>query len=153
MTQTKRRGRPRINVYYEHPDKSRHVNVNTHYAVVASATIATNTDRIPDYTQIWFSDDVHRKVKAKWGILEQLGRMEEQDGFDMGSIIYVAGLAAKAVKAGCKSKDVEHAIRAIRMANKHIRVDPKNQKLKYKQELAVLNLYEMGLESRETTGS
>ena len=116
MTDAKRRGRPPIKTFTDNPSRSRRVAVNMQYALNASAMITVNAQQIPNHELLWFSDDQRKVVKGKWGVLEQLGRMSDQDGLDQDSCISIAGLAAKALKRGHTSREVEQAIRHIRMA-------------------------------------
>ena len=101
MTEAKRRGRPPIKTFTDNPNRSRRVAVNMQYALNASAMITVNAQQIPNHELLWFSDDQRKIVKGKWGVLEQLGRMSDQDGLDQDFCISIAGLAAKALKRLC----------------------------------------------------
>ena len=144
MTEEKKRERPPISTFTDNPDRSRRTAVNLQYAINATVMITRNSDRIPNHELLWFTDDEKKTAKGKWGVLEQLGRMIDQDMFGLESCIYVAQLSAQALKAGHKAKEVELAIRRIRMAAKRKELAPENGHLKYELDLAILALDEMG---------
>lgn len=66
-----------------------------------------------------------------------------QDHFSEDDCIYIANLAIGACQAGYKSRNVETAIRTIRMTEKRLDHDPDNPQLLYDAEKAVLTLRTM----------
>lgn len=72
--------------------------------------ISEAATEIPYHELLWHSDDATRKVVSRNGILEQLGRMTEQDHSSNEDCIYVAKLAAAAVKAGHTTREIEIAV-------------------------------------------
>ncbi len=70
---------------------------------------------------LWDADRKAQTLKCRDGILEQLGRMVIQDKLAHADCVYLANLAIAAVKAGYTTREVEIALREIRMAVKHSR--------------------------------
>ena len=83
-------------------------------------------------------------VKSKNGILEQLGRMVVQDHFSEEDCIYIANLAIAALKNGSTSREVEKAIRAIRLPMKKYYKDMDDLSLKYRVGTAIVELQKLG---------
>ena len=120
-----KRGRPRINAdLTSNGARSRRQAVNRKYMFDGICFIMAAAAEIPDVEAIWYSDDETRTAKCKNGILEQLGRMQEQDHRPWNDCVYIAKLAAQAVKARHQSKEVELAVRRIRMALKKAAAAP-----------------------------
>ena len=67
---------------------------------------------------LWREDRTAVTVTSRDGILEQLGRMAVQDKLIYTDCVYLANLAIKAVQAGYTTREVESALREIRMAAK-----------------------------------
>ena len=86
---------------------------------------------------------------GRQGIVEQIGRMVVQDRFGRDDCIYVATLAAAAVKCGYSTREVEKAIRKIRMTNKALNKNPKNKLLERDAVHAADILAAMGVEDNE----
>lgn len=146
MNQEKRRrGRPRLDTRLtEYGAPSRRQAVNAMYMYEGVQLISVAATEIPDHELLWYSDDATHTVKSKDGILEQLGRMLIQDLLAKGDCIYIANLAIAALKNGEKSRDIENAIRNIRMAVKRMKKDSENTYLQKKKTEAVWDLYVMG---------
>lgn len=120
MTEQKRkRGRPKLPTpITEDYAPSRRQAVNAMYMYEAVDLITEAATEIPNGDLLWNSDANTRTATSKNGILEQIGRMLIQDGFSARDCVYIADLAAEAVYAGYTSRDVEKAIRAVRLAHK-----------------------------------
>ena len=120
MTEQKRkRGRPKLPTpITEDYAPSRRQAVNAMYMYEAVDLITEAASEIPNADLLWFSDEKTRTAKSKSGVLEQIGRMLIQDRFSSSDCIYIASLAADAVSVGYTSREVENAIRAVRLAYK-----------------------------------
>ena len=118
MTEQKRkRGRPKLPTpITEDYAPSRRQAVNAMYMYEAVDLITEAASEIPNADLLWFSDEKTRTAKSKSGVLEQIGRMLIQDRFSSSDCIYIASLAADAVSVGYTSREVENAIRAVRLA-------------------------------------
>lgn len=140
-----KRGRPRLDTRItENGAPSRRQAVNAMYMYEGVHLISVAATEIPDSSLLWQSDDVTRKAKGKNGILEQLGRMIVQDLFPQEDGVYIANLAIAALKNGEKSRDIEKAIREIRITSKERQADPTNEELHKAAQESVMVLYDMG---------
>lgn len=146
MEQEKRgRGRPKINTdLTEIGSPSRRQAVNAMYMFEGVQLISVAATEIPDSDLLWFSDDATQTAKGKNGILEQLGRMVVQDHLSEDDGIYVANLAIAALKNGSTSREIEKAIREIRLMMKKFAAEPNNNRLQYLAGCAVKELQKMG---------
>ena len=106
--------------------------------------ISVAATEIPDSQILWHSDDATHTAKGRNGILEQIGRMLEQDHASRADCIYVTNLAIRAVKAGHTTREIEKAIREIRKALKLLAADPENEMLLRVMGCAVNALNGMG---------
>jgi len=70
--------------------------------------------------------------------------MLEQDHIAEGDCIYVANLSIAALKNGKTSREIEKAIRAIRLTLKEYKKDLEDDCLKYRMNKAIAELHEMG---------
>lgn len=121
----RKRGRPMLRTGIAgNGAETRRQALNKKYMFDGMCLIIAAADEIPDSDMLWYSDDATRTAKSKNGILEQLGRMQEQDHRPWNDCVYIAKLAAQAVKAGHHSKEVELAVRRIRMALKKAAAAP-----------------------------
>lgn len=120
MTDKKRkRGRPKLPTpITEDYAPSRRQAVNAMYMYEAVDLITGAATDIPNADLLWCSDAQTRTASAKNGVLEQIGRMLLQDGFTISDCIYIAGLAADAIYAGYTAREVEKAIRSVRLTHK-----------------------------------
>ena len=146
MEQEKRgHGRPKIDTSItETGAPSRRQAVNAMYMFEGVNLISVAATEIPNGNILWSSDDATQTAKSKNGILEQLGRLWVQDRFDKDSCIYVANLAIAALKNGCTSREVEKAMRNIRIATKKSIAKPDDKMLSYQAGKTVEHLSEMG---------
>ena len=117
MEEKKRgRGRPRLDV--PNGRCSRRQAVNSMYVNKAAQLISEAAADIPDGKLLWYSDKATWTIKSKDGILEQIGRMLEQDQHEQSHCVYITNLAIAALKNGCTCREIEKAIRKIRMTLK-----------------------------------
>lgn len=146
MEQEKRgRGRPRIDTHItEIGAPSRRQAINAMYMFEGVHLLSVAATDIPDSHILYQSDDATMTAKSKNGILEQLGRMVVQDHFSEEDCIYIANLAIAALKNGKTSREIEKAIRTVRMTNKKVLADPDNEKLRRLAIEAANELHKMG---------
>ena len=143
MEEKKRgRGRPRLDV----PNSrcSRRQAVNSMYTDKASQLISEAATEIPDGKLLWYSDTTTWTIKCKNGILEQIGRMLVQDCHEQSHCVYITNLAIAALKNGCTCREIEKAIRKIRMALKEANQISNNTELINIAGQAVTDLRQMG---------
>ena len=128
MEEIKRgRGRPRLDV--PNSRRSRRHDVNTMYINKAVQLISEAAAEIPEGKLLWYSDEATWTIKSKDGILEQIGRMLVQDHHEQSHCVYITNLAIVALKKGCTCREIEKAIRKIRMAFKESTKAPDNTEL------------------------
>lgn len=146
MEQEKRgRGRPKIDTHItEVGAPSRRQAINAMYMYEGVHLLSVAATDIPDSHLLYQSDDATMTVKSKNGILEQLGRMVVQDHFSEEDCIYIANLAIAALKNGKTSREIEKAIRAIRLPLKEYYKDTDDETLKYRVGTAIMELQKMG---------
>ena len=143
MKEKKRgRGRPRLDV--PNGRSSRRQAVNSMYVNKAAQLISEAAADIPDGKLLWYSDKATWTIKSKDGILEQIGRMLEQDQHEQSHCVYITNLAIAALKNGCTCREIEKAIRKIRMALKESTQIPSNTVLISVAGEAVTALRQMG---------
>lgn len=143
MEEKKRgRGRPRLDV--PNGRSSRRQAVNSMYVNKAAQLISEAAADIPDGKLLWYSDKATWTIKSKDGILEQIGRMLEQDQHEQSHCVYITNLAIAALKNGCTCREIEKAIRKIRMALKESTQIPSNTVLISVAGEAVTALRQMG---------
>jgi len=121
------RGRPRLDV--PNSRRSRRHDVNTMYINKAVQLISEAAAEIPEGKLLWYSDEATWTIKSKDGILEQIGRMLVQDHHEQSHCVYITNLAIVALKKGCTCREIEKAIRKIRMAFKESTKAPDNTEL------------------------
>ncbi len=146
MEQEKRgRGRPKIDTSItEYGAPSRRQAINAMYMFEGVHLLSVAATDIPDSDLLWHSDDATQTAKGKNGILEQLGRMLEQDHYNEEDCVYIANLAIAALKNGKTSREIEKAIRNVRTANKRSAADPDSEWLHKKAVEAANELHGMG---------
>jgi len=146
MEQEKRgRGRPKIDTHItEVGAPSRRQAINAMYMFEGVHLLSVAATDIPDSHLLYLSDDATMTVKSKNGILEQLGRMVVQDHFSEEDCIYIANLAIAALKNGKTSREIEKAIRAIRLPLKEYYNDTDDETLKYRVGTAIMELQKLG---------
>ena len=128
MEEKKRgRGRPRLDV--PNSRYSRRQAVNSMYVNKAAQLILEAATEIPNGNLLWYSDETTWTIKSKDGILEQIGRMLVQDKVSQNHCIFITNLSIVALKNGCTCREIEKAIRKIRMAFKESSKAPDNTEL------------------------
>lgn len=143
MEEKKRgRGRPRLDV--PNGRFSRRQAVNSMYINKAVQLISEAAAKIPDRSLLWHSDEATWTIKSKDEILEQIGRMLVQDCHEQSHCVYITNLAIAALKKGCTCRDIEKAIRKIRMALKESTQIPNSTELISVAGEAVTALRHMG---------
>ncbi len=146
MEEVKRgRGRPRIDTHItEEYYPSRRQAVNKTYMYEGAYLLSEAAAEIPDGDVLYSVDRKAHTAKSRDGILEQLGRMVLQDKFSHADCVYLANRAIAAVKGGSTTREVETALRKIRMAAKSSFANPQSPTLRRILGSAVNNLKEMG---------
>ena len=140
----RRRGRPKIDTYLVDPiGLSRRASVNMKYMYDGVGLLSEAASEIPDSELLWYSDEATHTADGRSGILEQLGRMVEQDHIDPDDCVFLANYAIDAVKHGYTTRQIEKALRAIRMAIKKHKADPEDEDLAHEVNLAILRLMYM----------
>ncbi len=143
MEEKKRgRGRPRLDV--PNSRRSHRHDVNTMYINKAVKLISEAAAEIPDGKLLWYSDEATWIIKSKDGILEQIGRMLVQDHHEPSHCVYITNLAVAALKNGCTCREIEKAIRKIRMTLKESNQIPNDTELINIAGQAVTDLRQMG---------
>ena len=143
MEEKKRgRGRPRLDV--PNGRFSRRHAVNSMYVDKAAQLISDAAAEIPDKSLLWYSDETTWTIKSKDGILEQIGRMLVQDHHEPSHCVYITNLAIAALKNGCTCREIEKAIRKIRMTLKESTQSPASTDLISVAGQAVTALRQMG---------
>lgn len=115
----RKRGRPKIDAHItEEYAPSRRQALNKMYMYEGVHLLSVAATEIPDGTVLWSEGQAAQTLKSRDGILEQLGRMVVQDRLSHADCVYLANLAIAAVQAGYTTREVEIALREIRMAAK-----------------------------------
>lgn len=146
MEEKKRgRGRPRLDTRdTEVQAPSRRQAVNSMYMFKAVQLISEAATEIPNSELLWYLDDATRSAISKDGILEQIGRMVFQDKYELSDCVYITNLSIAAVKNGYTCREIEKAIRKIRLTSKEFNKRPDNTYLKNVAGQAVTALRLMG---------
>lgn len=143
MEEKKRgRGRPRLDV--PNSRYSRRQAVNSMYINKAVQLISEAAAEIPDKSLLWYSDETTWTIKSKDGILEQIGRMILQDKYELSDCVYITNLSIAAVKNGYTCREIEKAIRKIRLTSKKSNSRPEDSYLRNVAGQAVTDLRLMG---------
>ena len=143
MEEKKRgRGRPRLDV--PNGRCSRRQAVNSMYVNKAAQLILEAATEIPDKSLLGYSDETTWTIKSKDGILEQIGRMLVQDQYEQSHCVYITNLAISALKNGCTCREIEKAIRKIRLTSKESNNRPDSTYLRNVAGQAVTALRLMG---------
>ena len=121
-----------------------YLEVNSMYMFEAVQLISEAATEIPDSELLWYSDSATQTAKSKDGILEQIGRMILQDKYELSDCVYITNLSIAALKNGCTCREIEKAIRKIRMALKESTQIPSNTVLISVAGEAVTALRQMG---------
>lgn len=146
MEEKKRgRGRPRLDTHLaEVPGYSRRQTVNSMYMFEAVQLISEAATEIPDSELLWHVDDATQSAEGKNGILEQIGRMLLQDNFEPCDCVLITNRAIAALKNGCTCREIEKAIRRIRLTSKESNHRPDSTYLRNIAGQAVTALRLMG---------
>ena len=131
MEQEKRgRGRPKIDTHItEAYATSRRQAVNAVYMYEGVELISVAAAEIPDGDLLWRSDASTQMI---------------QDKFSQDDCITIASFAIQALKAGHTSREIEKAIRKVRLTNKKASADPENEALNHAAVNALDELRSMG---------
>ena len=115
----RRRGRPKLDAHItEEYAPSRRQALNKMYMYEGVHLLSVAATEIQNKELLWQESQEAQTLKSRDGILEQLGRMAIQDQLSHTDCIYLANLAINAVQAGYTTREVEIALRKIRMAAK-----------------------------------
>lgn len=146
MEETKRgRGRPRLDTRHtEAHAPSRRQAVNSMYMFEAVQLISEAATEIPDSELLWYSDEATMSAKSKDGILEQIGRMILQDKYELSDCVYITNLSIAAVKNGYTCREIEKAIRRIRLTSNESIKKPESTYLRNVAGQALTTLCQMG---------
>lgn len=124
----KKRGRPKLHAEItEAYAPSRRQALNAMYMYEAVCELSVAATEIPNHEILWYSDSKTKTAGGKHGIMEQLGRMMAQDNLSEKDFITVANMAIAALQAGHTSREIENAIRKIRMAIKWYNSAPEDE--------------------------
>ena len=139
----RKRGRPKIDAdFTEQLVTSRRAQLNAKY-MFDGMVLIKHRPEITEPDMLWKEDIATASATSKNGILEQLGRMKEQDHLHPDDCVFFANQAIDALKAGYTSREVEKALRAIRMAIKQADGTPENSPERYQITMAINDLISM----------
>lgn len=146
MEEIKRgRGRPKLDTHItEEYAPSRRQALNKMYMYEGIHLLSVAAAEIQNGELLWPESMEAKTLKSRDGILEQLGRMMIQDRLSHTDCVYLANLAIAAVRAGYTTREVEIALRKIRMAAKVSMSNSENQQLYCSLGNAVDTLRRMG---------
>ncbi len=126
----RRRGRPKLDAHItEEYAPSRRQALNKMYMYEGVHLLSVAAAEIQNRELLWLESMEAKTLKSRDGVLEQLGRMVMQDRLSRTDCVYLANLAIDAVQAGYTTREVENALRKIRMAAKVSMENPQNQGL------------------------
>lgn len=131
MEEVKRkRGRPKLDAHItEEYASSRRQALNKMYLYEGVHLLAAAATEIQNSEVLWHEDRTAVTVKSRDGILEQLGRMAVQDKLAYTDCVYLANPAIAAVQNGCTTREVETALRQVRMSAKSSMKNPDSEAL------------------------
>lgn len=131
MAEIKRRqGRPKLDAHItEEYAPSRRQALNKMYLYEGVHLLSAAATEIQNSEVLWNEDKTAVTVKSRDGILEQLGRMAVQDRLAYTDCVYLANLAIAAVQNGCTTREVETALRQVRMSAKSSMKSPDSEAL------------------------
>ena len=139
----RKRGRPKIDAdFTKLLVNSRRAQVNAKYMFDGMVFIK-NSPEVTEPEMLWKEDIATASAKGKNGILEQLGRMIEQDHLHPEDCAFFANEAISALKAGYTSREIEKALRAIRMAVKKAKGTPEDSAERYQITMSINDLISM----------
>ena len=126
----RKRGRPRLDAHItEEYAPSRRQALNKMYMYEGVHLLSVAATEIEHSEVLWREDRTAVTLKSRDGILEQLGRMVVQDKFAYADCVYLANLAIAAVQNGYTTREIEIALRQIRMAAKSSMRTPDSETL------------------------
>lgn len=103
----RKRGRPKIDAdFTEQLVTSRRAQLNAKY-MFDGMVLVKNSPEITEPDMLWKEDAASSSATSKNGILEQLGRMVEQDHLHTDDCVFFANKAIDALKSGYTSREVE----------------------------------------------
>ena len=141
----RRRGRPKLDAHItEEYAPSRRQALNKMYMYEGVHLLSVAATEIQNRELLWQESQEAQTLKSRDGILEQLGRMVMQDRLSHTDCVYPANLAVKAVQARYTTREVEIALREIRMAAKSSLEDAESQENYCMLGNAVDKLWRMG---------
>lgn len=141
----RRRGRPKLDAHItEEYASSRRQALNKMYMYEGVHLLSVAATEIQDRELLWQESQEAQTLKSRDGILEQFGGMVMKDQLSHTDCVYLANLAVKAVRAGYTTREVETALRKIRMAAKSSLENTENQENYCMLGNAVDNLRRMG---------
>nr|WP_304058061.1 hypothetical protein [Enterocloster clostridioformis] len=121
------RGRPKLDARItEEYAPSRRQALNKMYLYEGVHLLSAAATEIQNSEVLWHEDRSAVTVKSRDGILEQLGRMAMQNRLVYTDCVYLANLAIAAVQNGYTTREVETALRQVRMAAKSSMRNPDN---------------------------
>ena len=126
----RKRGRPKLDAHItEEYAPSRRQALNKMYMYEGVHLLSVAATEIQNSEVLWREDRTAATLKSRDGILEQLGRMAVQNKLAYTDCVYLANLAIAAVQNGYTTREVEVALREIRMAAKSSMKNPDNEAL------------------------
>ena len=126
----RKRGRPKLDARItEEYAPSRRQALNKMYMYEGVHLLSVAATEIPNSEVLWREDRTAATLKSRDGILEQLGRMMVQDKLAYTDCAYLANLAIAAIQNGYTTREVEAALRKIRMAAKSSMKKPDSEAL------------------------
>ena len=126
----RKRGRPKMGARItEEYAPSRRQALNKMYMYEGVHLLLVAATEIQNSEVLWREDRTAVTLKSRDSILEQLGRMAVQDKLGRTDCVYLANLAIAAVRAGYTTREVEVALRKIRMAAKSSMKNPDSEAL------------------------
>ena len=141
----RKRGRPKLDAHItEEYAPSRRQALNKMYMYEGVHLLSVAATEIQNSEVLWREDRTAATLKSRDDILEQLGRMAAQDKLAYTDCAYLATLAIAAVQAGYTTREVETALRKIRMAAKSSMRNPDSEALYCALGNAVDTLRRMG---------
>jgi len=126
----RKRGRPRLDAHItEEYAPSRRQALNKMYMYEGVHLLSVAAAEIQNGEVLWRENRTAATLKSRDGILEQFGRMVVQDKLGRTDCVYLANLAIAAVQNGYTTREVEIALREIRMAAKSSIKNPDSEAL------------------------
>ena len=144
--ENRKRGRPKVDTRLtDHHYDNRRQELNYKYMFEGVGVLLDAADEIPERHVLYEVDQERFCYKAcKNGILEQIGRLREQDDASLADCVIIANYAINAVKAGVGVKEITVAIRRVRTAMKDFRADEGNEVMEMIFYKAVYTLKQLG---------